>query len=139
MTGTEDYLCHCQEGKGKGKAVEVSTSPVLGSPLVLECPLTSSDGSYHAPPVASSSEVSCSSSSSDKKNIAVDSLLVKIKDEVMENTVPVPVPVPELGFQGINCLIAVCGQQAVQLKGPPKSVYHPYAPCCAIGDRDSTH
>jgi len=36
----EDCLCHCKEGKGKGKAVEILSSPVLGSPFVLDCPLT---------------------------------------------------------------------------------------------------
>jgi len=134
VEGMEDWLCCCQEGKEKGKAVEVLTSSALGSPLVLERPLTGSDGSYHTPPVALSS-----SFGSDKENVAIDSLLVEIKDEVTENIVPVPVQAPELDFQGIACLIVVCGQQAVRLKGPPKSAYHPYAHCCAIGDRDSTH
>jgi len=45
----EDRLCRCREGKGKGKAVKISSSPVLGSPLVLDCPLAGSDGSYHTP------------------------------------------------------------------------------------------
>jgi len=48
VEGMEDRLCCCQEGKGKGKAVEVPTSSVLGSPLVLEHSLAGSDGSYHA-------------------------------------------------------------------------------------------
>jgi len=139
IEGMEDQLCHCQDGKEKGKAVEVPTSPVLRSPLVLGCPLGGSDGSYHTPPVASSSEVLSSSSGSDKENIAIDSLLVEIKDKIMENTVPVPVLAPELNFQGIAHLMAVCGQHTVHSKGPPKSAYHPYMRCCAIGDRDSTH
>jgi len=135
----ENHLCCCQEGKGKGKAVEVSSSPVLRSPLVLECPLVSSDSSYHTPPVASSSEASSSSSGSNKENVTVNSLLVEIKDKIMENLVPVPVHAPKLKFQGIACLITVCSQCAVRLKGPPKSAYHPYTRCCAIGNRDSTH
>jgi len=68
----EDCLCRCHEGKGKGKAVEILSSPVLGSPLVLDRPLAGSDGSYHTPPVALSPVVSSSSSGSDKENICHD-------------------------------------------------------------------
>jgi len=132
----EDRLCRCQEGKGKGKAVDVLVFSVLGSPLVLDCPLTGSDDSYHTPPVVSS-EGSSSSSGPNKENVAVDSQLIEIQDEVMEN--PLPVPTPELDFQGIARLLAVRGQCAVWSNGPPKSAYHPYARCCAIGDRVSTH
>ena len=110
----EDRLCRCHEGKGKGKAVEIPSSPVLGSPLVLDRPLAGSDGSYHTPPVASSPVVLSSSSGSDKENVAVESLLVEIKDEVMENTLHVPAP--ELDFQGIACLMVVRGQRAVRSK-----------------------
>ena len=125
----EDQLCRCQEGKGKGKAVVVTSSPILGSPLILDRPLGDSDGSYHTPPVASA-KVSSSSSGSNKENVTIGSQLVEIKDEVMEN--PLHVPAPELDFQGIARLMAVRGQCAVRSKGPPKSTYHPYARCCAI-------
>ena len=133
----EDRLCRCKEGKGKGKVVEILSSPVLGSPLVLDRPLAGSDGSYHTPLVASSPVVESSSSGSDKENVAVNSQLVKIKDEVMES--PLHVPAPELDFWGIARLMAVRGQCAVRSKGPPKSSYHPYTCCCAIGDRVPTH
>jgi len=133
----EDRLCRCGEGKGKGKAVEISPSPVLGSPLVLDRPLTGSDGLYHTPPVASSPVVSSSSSGSDKENVVVESKLVEIKDKVMESALHVPAP--ELDFQGIACLMAVRGQRAVRSQGPPKSSYHPYAHCCAIGDQVPSH
>jgi len=121
----EDRLCCCQEGKGKGKTVEISSSPVLGSPLVLDRPLAGSNSSYHTPPVASSPVVSSSLSGSDKENVAVKTRLVEIKDEAMEVTLPVPAP--ELDFQGITRLMAVRGQCAVRSQGPPKSSYHPYA------------
>jgi len=137
VEGMEDCLCRCGEGKGKGKAVEILPSPVLGSPLVLDRPLAGSDGSYHTPPVALSPVVSSSSSGSDKENIVVESRLVKIKDEVMESALHVPTP--ELDFQGITRLMAVHGQCAVRTQGPPKSSYHPYARCCAIGDRVPSH
>jgi len=136
VEGMEDWLCHCQERKGKGKAVEVSSSPVLGSPLVLDRPLAGSDGSYHTPPVVSSEGLSLSSGPN-KENIAVDSQLIEIKDKVMEN--PLPVPTPELDFQGITRVLAVRGQRAVWSNGPPKSAYHPYTHCYAIGDRVLTH
>jgi len=116
--------------------VEVSSSPVLGSPLVLDHPLGGSDSSYYAPPVASA-EVLSSSSGSNKENVAIDSQLVEIKDEVMEDLLLVPAP--QLDFQGIACLMAVHGQRAVRSKGPPKSAYHPYVHRCAIGDQDLTH
>ena len=130
-------MCRCKEGKGKWKAVGLSSSPVLDSPLVLDRPLAGSDGSYHAPPVALSPVVQSSSSGSNKENVAVDSQLVEIKDEVMGS--PLHVPAPKLDFQGIAHLMVVCGQRAVRSKGPPKSSYHPYACCCAIGDRVPTH
>jgi len=132
----EDRLCHCGEGKGKGKAVEISPSPVLGSPLMLDRPLAGSDGSYHTPPVALSPVVS-SSSGSDKENVAIESRLIEIKEEVMESALHVPAP--ELDFQAVARLVAVCGQCALCTQGPPKSSYHPYALCCAIGDRVPSH
>jgi len=122
----EDHLCCCNEGKGKGKAMEILSSLVLGSPLVLGRPLTGSDGSYHTPLVASSPVVSS------KENIVIKSKLVEIKDKVME--VALPVPAPKLDYQGIAHLLVVRGQRAVQSKGPPHSAYHPYTCCCAIGD-----
>jgi len=133
----EDHLCRCHKGKGKGKAVEISSSPVLGSPLVLDHPLAGSDGSYHTPPVASSPVVSSSSSGSDKENVVVKSRLVEIKDKVMENMLHVPAP--ELDFQGIARLMAVRGQRVICTQGPPKSSYHPYARCCTIGDQVPSH
>jgi len=125
----EDRLCHCKGDKGKGKAVEVSSSGILGSPLVLDRPLTNSDDSYRTPPIASS-EVSSSSSGSNKEKVVVDGRLKEIKDEDMEE--PLHLPAPKLDIQGIKRLMAVGSQ------GAPKS-YHPYARCCAIGDRVSTH
>ena len=131
----EDRLCHCKEDKGKGKAVEVPSSGVLGSPLVLDRPLVRSDDSYHTPPIASS-KASSSSSGSNKENVVVDGRLEEIKDEDMEE--PLQLPAPKLDVQGIKHLMAVCGQCAVRSQGAPKS-YHPYTRCCAIGDRVSTH
>jgi len=104
---------------------------------VLDRPLAGSNSSYHTPPVASSPVVSSSSSGSDKENVVVESRLVKIKDEVMESALHIPTP--ELDFQGIARLMAVSGQRAICTQGPPKSSYHPYACCCAIGDRVLSH
>jgi len=131
----EDRLCHCKEEKGKGKAVEVSSSGILGSPLVLDHPLAGSDESYRTPPIASS-EASSSSSGSNKENVVVDSLLKEIKEEDMEE--PLQLPAPKLDVQGIKRLMVVRGQRAVRSQGAPKS-YHPYTRYCAIGDRVSSH
>ena len=132
----EDCLCHCKEDKGKGKAVEVPSSSILGSPLVLDRPLVGSDESYCIPPIASS-EASSSSSGSNKENVVVESLLKEIKEEDMEE--PLHVPAPKLDLAGIKRLMAVRGQWARRTQGPPKSSYHPYARCCAIGDRVPSH
>jgi len=132
----EDRLCHCEENKGKGKAVEVSSSGVLGSPLVLDRPLAGSDESYRTPPIASS-EASGSSSGSNKENVVVDSPLQEIKEEEMEE--PLQLPAPRLDVEGIKRLMAVRGQRAVRSQGAPKSSYHPYTRCCAIGNRVPTH
>jgi len=132
----EDRLCHCKDVKGKGKAVEISSPGVLGSPLVLDRPLVSSNKSYRTPPIVSS-EVSSSSSGSNKENVVVESPLKEIKEEDMEE--PIPVAVPKLDSAGIKHLMAVHGQQARRTQGPPKSPYHPYARCCAIGDRVPSH
>jgi len=132
----EDRLCRCKDVKGKGKAVEISSPGVLGSPLVLDRPLAGSDESYRTPPITSS-EVSSSSSGSNKENVVVESLLKEIKEEDMEE--PRQVPVPKLDSAGIKCLMAVRGQRARRTQGPPKSPYHPYACCCAIGDRVPSH
>jgi len=76
----EGHLCKCGEKEDKGKAVErvvdEVSSPVLGSPLVLNRETLGSDDSYHTPPAVSSS-----SSGSDKENIESTSMLVEIKDE----------------------------------------------------------
>jgi len=93
--------------------------------------MNGSDDSYHTPPVVSSS-----SSGSDKENVESSAILVEIKDEEQE-VVPYVRP-PALDFANIKCLIAVRGQRVVRSSGPPRS-FHPYARCCAIGDRDSTH
>jgi len=132
----EDCLCHYKDVKGKGKAVEISSPGVLGSPLVLDRPLVGSDESYCTPPITSSN-ASSSSSGSNKENVVVESQLKEIKDEDMEE--PVPVAVPKLDSAGIKRLMAVRGQRARRTQGPPKSPYHPYARCCAIGDRVSSH
>jgi len=132
----EDRLCHCKDVKGKRKAVEISSPGVLGSPLVLDRPLAGSDESYRTPPVASS-EPSSSSSGSNKENTVAESLLKEIKDEDMEE--PIPVSVSKLDSAGIKRLMAVRGQRARRTQGPPKSPYHPYARCCAIGDRVPSH
>ena len=132
----EDRLCHCKEDKGKGKAVEVSSPGILGSPLVLDRPLAGSDKSYRTPPIASS-EASSSSSGSNKENVVVDSLLQEIKEEEMEE--PLQLPTPRLDVAGIKRLMAVRGQRAVRSQGAPKSSFHPHARCCAIGDRVPTH
>ena len=129
----EDRLCHCKEDKGK--AVEVSSSGILGSPLVLDRPLAGSDESYRTPPIASSE--ASSSSGSNKENVVVDSLLKEIKEEDMEG--PLHLPAPRLDVAGIKHLMVVRGQRAVRSRGAPKSSYHPYARCCAIGDRVPTH
>jgi len=76
--------------------------------------------------------VPLSSSGLDKENVVVESRLVEIKDEVMESALHVPAP--ELDFQAVACLVAVSDQRAIRTQGPPKSSYHPYARCCAIGD-----
>jgi len=132
----EDRLCHCKDVKGKGKAVEISSPGVLGSPLVLDRPLVSSDESYRTPPIASS-EASSSSSGSNKENVVVESPLREIKEEDMEEQLPVSVS--KLDSAGIKRLMAVRGQRAHRTQGPPKSPYHPYACCCAIGDRVPSH
>jgi len=132
----EDCLCHCREDKRKGKAVEVSSPGVLGSPLVLDRPHVGSDKSYRTPPIASS-EASSSSSGSNKENVVVDSPLQEIKEEEMEEALQLPAP--RLDVAGIKRLMAVRGQRAVRSQGAPKSSFHPYARCCAIGDRVPTH
>jgi len=131
----EGRLCKCGEkvDKGKGTEQEVDdvSSPVLGSPLVLSCDTLGSDDSYHTPPGTSSPV-----QGSDKENVDSSATLVEIKDD--ENEVAIPVVPPPLNFAGIHHLVAVRGQRAARTLGPPRS-FHPYACCCAIGDRDSTH
>ena len=77
------------------------------------------------------SEASSSSSGSNKENVVVESVLKEIKEEDMEE--PLQIPVPKLDSAGIKGLMAVHGQRARRTQGPPKSPYHPYARCCAIG------
>jgi len=131
----EGRLCKCGEKADKGKEVEQEiddvSSPVLGSPLVLSRNALGSDDSYHTPPGTSSPV-----QGSDKENIDSSATLVEIKDD--ENEVMIPAPPPALDFVSIQRLVAVHGQHAVRTLGPPRS-YHPYARCCAVGDRDSTH
>jgi len=142
----EGKLCHC--GKGKAREPLQDVSPVLGSPLDLgrEIPEeTDSDNSFFTPPIASSSVPSSSSPIvvSDKENVMVlyDSRkpLVEIVDRPIENVVPLPVREPCLDFAGISQLIAVHGQWATHSQGRPKSSFHPYASCCRIGRRSSSH
>ena len=143
----EGKLCRC--GKGKGKEVAEAVS-VLGSPLVLDRPLTeevNSDDSYHTPPVVSSSPPSSSSPSheSDKENVSFSDIgfdpakviLVPIEDAPPENAVALPVREPTLNLSGLDRLIAVRGQRAYRSSGRPKSLFHPYL--CPIGARSSTH
>ena len=142
----EGKLCHC--GKGKAREPLQDVSPVLGSPLDLgrEIPEeTDSNNSYHTPPIASSSVPSSSSPiiESNKENVMVlyDSCkpLVEIVDRLIENSVPLPVREPCLDFAGISRLIAVRGQRAICSQGRPKSSFHPYASCCRVGRRSSSH
>jgi len=120
----EGQLCHC--GKGKGKEVEEEVPSILGSPLVLDCPLeegNTSDDSYHTPPFASSSGPSQLSPlhKSDKENSPIFSIrhdpriaLVLIGEAPPENTIPVPIRKPILNLSGLEHLIAVCGPRQSQ-------------------------
>jgi len=142
----EGKLCHC--GKGKAREPLQDMSPVLGSPLDLgrEIPEeTDRDNSFFTPPIASSS-VPLSSSSivvSNKENVMVlynsCKPLVEIVDRPIENIVPLPVREPCLDFAGISWLIAVRGQRAIRSQGRPKLSFHPYASCCRVGQRSSSH
>ena len=143
----EGQLCHC--GKGKGKEVKEEVSSILGSPLISDCSLeedNTSNNSYHTPPFASSSAPSQSSpiNESDKENSPIFSIgydpritLVPIGEAPPENAVAVLVREPSLNTSGLECLIAVHGQQAVCTLGCPKSSFHPYL--CPIGVWSSTH
>jgi len=143
----EGRLCCC--GKEKGKEIMEVVPSLLGSPLVLDRPLeedNNSDDSYHTPPIASSSIPSQSSlaDESDKENvlsfgISYDPkiILVPIGEAPPENTVAIPVRETTLNINGLECLIAVCGQHAVHTLGWPKSSFHPYL--CPIGVWSSTH
>ena len=141
----EGQLCHC--GKGKGRDVEEGRVSLLDSPITLGRDInegSSSDDSYHTPPMAGSSipPVSSFSSSSEEQALILydsrDSTLIKIHEEIVENYRPVPIPSPCLDTAGIARLIAVRGQRAVRTLGRPKSTFHPYA-CCSIGEQCSTH
>ena len=127
----EGRLCKCGEKEKSEQEVGAVSSPVLGSPLVLSRDTLGSDNSYHTPPGSSSP-----GQGSDKENVDSSATLVEIKDD--ENEVAIPTLPPALNFDGIHRLVAVHGQRAVRALGPPRS-YHPYARCCAIGDRDTTH
>ena len=142
----EGRLCRC--GKGKDRQVLEEVSPVLDSPIVLGQEVledNASNDSYHTPPVASSFVGPSSSPPvSDQDNLMVlydsrVSHLEEIQDDApKENVEPVAVPSPILDMAGLSRLIAVRGQRAVRSLGPPKS-FHPYAFCCDIGERSSTH
>ena len=131
----EGRLCKCGDKEEKGEKLEQVvddvSSPILGSPLVLNRDTLGSDDSYHTPPGTLSPVPG-----SDKENVNSSATLVEIKDD--ENEVAMPLPPPALNFVGIQRLVTVRGQRAVRTLGPLRS-YHPYACCCAIGDRDSTH
>jgi hypothetical protein len=141
----EGQLCHC--GKGKGREALREISPVLDSPFILGSPLPearSSNESFHSSSGFESSTNVPSSSSSTKENDLViydsaTSRLVEIVEDPVENVDPIPVPPPVLDVEGMRRLITVRGQRAVRSAGRPKSSFHPYARCCAIGDRSSTH
>jgi len=147
MSVMEGQLYRC--GKGKGREVEEEVSPILGSPLVLDCSLeegNTSDDSYHTPPFASLSVPPQSSpiNKSDKENspafgIGYDprTVLVPIGDAPPENTIPIPICEPTLNLSGLERFIVVHGQQAICSLGRPKSSFHPYL--CPIGVRSSTH
>ena len=141
----EGQLCHC--GKGKGRNVEEGRVSLLDSPIALGRDIdegSSSDDSYHTPPLAGSSIplVSSSSGSSEEQALVLydsrDSALIKIHEEIVENHCLVPIPSPCLDTAGIARLIAVHGQHVICTLGHPKSTFHPYA-CCSIGERCSTH
>ena len=70
---------------------------------------------------------------------SLETHLVEMDEGPMENIDPVPVPVPVFDFAGIAQLMTVRGQRAVRSLGPPKSLYHPYSTCCAIGKQSTTH
>jgi len=134
----EGKLCHC--GKGKEREALGEISPILGGPIVLG---SSGEGHSSRESFYSTSEVLPSSSSSVKENEVVlydstMSRLVEIVEDPVENPTPIPVPAPTIDLEGIRHL-AVCGQRAIRLAGCPKSVFHPYPRCCAIGSRLSTH
>jgi len=119
------------QGKEEEQVIDDVSSPILGSPLVLNRDTLGSNDSYHTPPGTSSS-----AQGSNKENVESSAVLVEIKDD--ENKITIPVVPPPLNFASIHHLVAVRGQRAVRTSGPPRS-FHPYARCCAIGDRDSTH
>ena len=96
---------------------------MLGSPLELgpEVPEdSSSDTSYHTPPIASSSAPSSASPiiKSNQENVMVlynsRQPLVEIIDRPIKNIVPLPVQEPCLDFAGISRLIVVRGQRATR-------------------------
>ena len=120
---------------------------ILYSPLVLGEDVNDgviNDNSYHTPLIASSSLPPSSLAKSNKENLVVlydswESHLVEIIDDPAENVVLVPVCKPSLDFSGISQLITVYGQRASRTMGHPKLVFHPYAFCCCLGRRSSTH
>ena len=129
----EGRLCHCDEGKEKGRAV-LEVSPPLGSPLVLGQAMDEdchSNDSFHTPLLTSSSVPALSSpAESDKENVEVTpSGLVEIIKGSSDFDIPLPVPAPIINLPHFNHLFAVCGQCAVCKSGPPKLVYHPYSRC----------
>ena len=95
----EGKLCHC--GKGKEHKVGGASSSVLGSPIVLDQDVdegSSSDNSYHTPPVTGSTVPPLSSSSGSDEGHALvlynsqDSQLMKIHKELVENHSLVSIP-----------------------------------------------
>jgi len=116
--GMESHLCHC----GKDHQVLGKISHVLDSPIVLgqDVPKDNiSNNSYHTPPVASLSIAPSSSLvESNRENglvlynlkLSLETCLVEIDEDPMENINPVPVPVPVFDFARIARLMTVCGQ-----------------------------
>jgi len=149
VNAMEGKLCHCNS-ESHGSTPEAPSS-LLGSPLVLDRWVeedNASDDLYHMPPLAGSSIPSMPSSiveDSDQENFPNAGVgyisrlpLSNITDGLLENSEPIPVPMPMLDRAGIDRLVAVHGQHAVRTLGHPKS-YHPYPRCCPIGHHSSTH
>ena len=139
----EDQLCHC--GKGKGREVLGEIPSVLDSLFEFNSFLPKAQFSVESFHSTSESAIKAPLSSflSKENNLVIynsnTSHLIEIVEEPIENVMPIPVPPPVLDTDSIAQLLLVRNQHAVHSKGPPKSSFHPYTCCCAIGVRSSTH